>query len=96
MYENQEEIGTEFYIKCIKEVLIGGGDTDTNAWIVGGMIGSMIGYSELPSYQRDIVMNWPAIPGDGIPRDDFLIPKMWADKLIKDIYDMAPEKLEIV
>lgn len=32
-----------FYTECIKDVLLKGGDTDTNAAIVGGLIGALVG-----------------------------------------------------
>lgn len=33
----------------MKNVISQGGDTDTNACIVGGVIGSMIGFQKLPT-----------------------------------------------
>ena len=38
----------EGYYKAIKGTIEQGGDTDTNACIVGGMIGAYIGASKLP------------------------------------------------
>ena len=36
------------YDKAIFETLMLGGDTDTNACIVGGLIGCLVGYNGLP------------------------------------------------
>lgn len=36
------------YEKCIYEMLLKGGDTDTNAAIVGGLLGAYFGVRELP------------------------------------------------
>lgn len=36
------------YKTIIKNVLSKGGDTDTNAAIVGGLIGAIIGFKNLP------------------------------------------------
>ncbi len=38
------------YLEGLKATLEGGGDTDTNACIVGGLLGALHGYSELPQY----------------------------------------------
>lgn len=37
-----------YYQKAIYETLMLGGDTDTNACIVGGMIGACVGFHNLP------------------------------------------------
>mmetsp|Transcript_18506 Transcript_18506/g.16383 ORF Transcript_18506/g.16383 Transcript_18506/m.16383 type:complete len:157 (-) Transcript_18506:32-502(-) len=84
-----------YYEKCIKETLKGGGDTDTNACIVGGVIGAMIGFSKLPETPKEKVLGWPTSIKDGIKRDDFLKPSKHAEKLIKKLYDLAPEELHI-
>jgi ADP-ribosylglycohydrolase len=38
----------ETYQTLIRSVLILGGDTDTNGAIVGGLIGSVLGFKNLP------------------------------------------------
>ena len=35
----------------MKETIRCGGDTDTNACIVGGLVGAAIGFNRIPSYQ---------------------------------------------
>lgn len=44
-------------MKEIKLVLSRGGDTDTNAAIVGGMLGSIVGFKNLPKKYLKILMN---------------------------------------
>ena len=38
----------QFYFRAIRETIRLGGDTDTNACIVGGMIGALVGYNNIP------------------------------------------------
>lgn len=44
------------YEEAIRETLMMGGDTDTNAAIVGGMIGALHGASHIPEYMKDPVV----------------------------------------
>ena len=90
---------SEFYRNWIVETLMGDGDTDTNACIVGGMVGAIVGFDNLPELAKERVLGWPIDENDeqnGIPRDDFLKPKMHAERLIQELYDLAPETLEII
>eukprot|EP01006_Ploeotia_vitrea_P010240 TRINITY_DN26575_c0_g1_i1.p1 TRINITY_DN26575_c0_g1~~TRINITY_DN26575_c0_g1_i1.p1 ORF type:complete len:207 (-),score=10.40 TRINITY_DN26575_c0_g1_i1:99-719(-) len=43
------------YVEAVKETILGGGDTDTNACIVGGLVGALHGYSSIPEYARQKV-----------------------------------------
>ena len=45
------------YKAALKETLEGGGDTDTNACIVGGLLGALHGYSNLPEQMVRQVLN---------------------------------------
>jgi len=49
---NLEDIQLDdvYYTKVIREVIKEAGDTDTNAAIVGGMIGALTGFTKLPSH----------------------------------------------
>ena len=42
------QLNGDLYKRIIRSVIQQGGDTDTNAAIVGGMVGSIIGFSNLP------------------------------------------------
>ena len=44
-WENNKE---EFFKKALKETINLGGDTDTNACIVGGMVGALVGLKSIP------------------------------------------------
>ena len=44
----QKESGENLYKKWIRWVISRAGDTDTNAAIVGGMLGAVVGFWQLP------------------------------------------------
>lgn len=46
--ESQANLGPALYSEVIRKVIQQGGDTDTNACIVGGMIGALLGFGKLP------------------------------------------------
>lgn len=47
-YQKQENQNQNFYMDSIRQVIKEGGDTDTNACIVGGMIGALVGFNSIP------------------------------------------------
>jgi ADP-ribosylglycohydrolase len=46
--QKQMQLNEQTYMQHIQEVLSRGGDTDTNAAIVGGMLGALVGFKKLP------------------------------------------------
>src|SRR5262249_54394296 len=76
------------YVEAMRETLAGGGDTDTNACIVGGLIGAACGASAIPDDMKNAVLNCDTAQGRH-PRPDFLsahhIPK-----LVEDLLANAP------
>lgn len=68
------------YENAIAETLAGGGDTDTNACIVGGLIGAAVGVENIPANMRDAVLNCDTSKGKH-PRPNFLHPRQ-VDELI--------------
>jgi ADP-ribosyl-[dinitrogen reductase] hydrolase len=57
------------YETAIKEVLIRGGDTDTNAAIVGSVLGALHGINGIPKYMLEPVLAFdPTNPGKGQKR----------------------------
>ena len=68
------------YENAISETLFGGGDTDTNACIVGGLIGAAVGVDNIPEHMRNAVLNCDTTQGKH-PRPDFLHPRQ-VDELI--------------
>ena len=49
------------YVDAIKTTLLKGGDTDTNAKIVGSVIGAMCGVDEIPDYMLVPVINFDCV-----------------------------------
>jgi ADP-ribosyl-[dinitrogen reductase] hydrolase len=47
--------GTD-YVEALRQTLAGGGDTDTNACIVGGLVGAAVGVSGIPTTQQEGVL----------------------------------------
>ena len=47
-----------YYFRCIQETIKQGGDTDTNACIVGAMIGALVGLKELPQHMLTKVVRF--------------------------------------
>ena len=61
--ENKENI----YKSIMREVIQEGGDTDTNACIIGGMVGAFLGYQNLPQDMTNKVLTFNCLES-GIPR----------------------------
>jgi ADP-ribosyl-[dinitrogen reductase] hydrolase len=64
--------GTSF-VDALRETLLGGGDTDTNACIVGGLIGAADGLAGIPESMRRAVLE--CATRSGRPRPSFLHPR---------------------
>lgn len=58
------------YEDAIFQTLMKGGDTDTNACIVGGMMGALHGIAEIPDYMKDPVLKFDAAKKGGHVRPD--------------------------
>ena len=65
-------LGTSF-IEALMETLAGGGDTDTNACIVGGLLGAADGADAIPLPLRQAVLTCDTAKGR--PRPAFLHPR---------------------
>ena len=61
------------YVAAVTETLAGGGDTDTNACIVGGLIGAAVGADAIPLALRQAVLTCDTAQGQ--PRPAFLHPQ---------------------
>lgn len=66
------------WLDALAETLAGGGDTDTNACIVGGLLGARWGASAIPQAMRDAVTSSPTDEG-AHPRPADLHPRLAAD-----------------
>ncbi|CAI2369180.1 unnamed protein product [Moneuplotes crassus] len=90
--ENNEQLDSKFYEEAMVEILMGAGDTDTNACIAGGVIGAILGFDKLPEIPKDKVLNWDYSDNhEGRERPDYLVPKDKVEKLIEDLFKIAPE-----
>lgn len=84
----------------MRETIRCGGDTDTNACIVGGLIGAAIGFKKIPSYfvgkifQFDCeFMTGGTDPGQkNTCRDEFLSVKLYGAKLMKKLIERRCQK----
>jgi ADP-ribosylglycohydrolase len=61
------------YAEALAEVLAGGGDTDTNACIVGGLLGAAWGSEGVPEAMQAAVLGCDTTLGQ--PRPDWLHPR---------------------
>jgi ADP-ribosyl-[dinitrogen reductase] hydrolase len=68
------------YDVAVRETLAGGGDTDTNACIVGGLIGARWGASSIPATMRRAVIECDTSRGSS-PRPERLHPRLVPDLL---------------
>jgi ADP-ribosylglycohydrolase len=59
------------YVEAIRETLAGGGDTDTNACIVGGLVGAACGARAIPDFMREPLLSCDTTRG-AHPRPAFL------------------------
>jgi ADP-ribosylglycohydrolase len=53
------------YSEALKDILLQGGDTDTNAAIVGGLLGAAYGLSALAKHQIDAVLKFDPMVNGG-------------------------------
>ena len=68
------------YVAAIAETLLGGGDTDTNACIVGGLSGALHGELDIPEALRASVMNCDT--SRGRPRPEWLQTRVQLSRLM--------------
>jgi len=86
------------YEEAMFEMVIQGGDTDTNCCIVGGMIGALHGLGGekgVPELLANQLLSFDASKDGGIERDDYLVPGKVAEDLINQIIEMRPELLKL-
>ena len=77
------------YKTAIEQTLRLGGDTDTNAAIVGGMIGAQVGIDQIPTNYVNKMINYIFKNNDviGYQRPDYLVPrnlKSWIIELFNN------------
>ncbi len=77
------------YTDAICDVLAKGGDTDTNAAIVGGLIGALHGANAVPEEMKAPVLARD-VNSPGIPRPEFLTTKA-LPIICRQLFEMAHE-----
>ena len=88
IYRNPDK---EFVKYALIKTLEVGGDTDTNACVVMGMVGALVGYKSLPVELLGKVLSFDCTK-DIIKRDKFLSVKYNAVPLINHIINNRPQK----
>lgn len=78
----------------MRQILYQGGDTDTNAAIVGAVIGAYVGYDALPQMWKQKVESFNSMTMEGIPRNEEFLNQTLVKNLIIRIFAEAPENLE--
>ncbi|MGK7926885.1 MAG: ADP-ribosylglycohydrolase family protein [Spirulina sp.] len=84
-------LGTN-YEEALRETLSGGGDTDTNACIVGGLIGAACGSNAIPDRLKNPVLNCDTTLGNH-PRPDFLSTQ-FVPQILRGLLLPERQKLE--
>jgi ADP-ribosyl-[dinitrogen reductase] hydrolase len=82
------------YHEALYSIMKGGGDTDTNACIIGGLIGAADGLSTLPQDKVYKMVAWNPKKG-GIKRPDWLRVN-YCSPLIGTLISMSPNTLEVI
>jgi len=85
------------YKEAIADMILQGGDTDTNAAIVGGLLGARYGLSdpEVLEWKRKVLSyDYDTASPRGHLRPDYLRPTN-LEELIRKTYDNAPKSLKI-
>jgi len=84
------------YQDALRVMIMQGGDTDTNAAIVGGLIGAARGLSAFTPRQIEALLSVrPDLPGfNGRPRPGFLVPGLYLPQLLNSVYHNAPQTLK--
>lgn len=75
-----------------------GGDTDTTACIVGGLVGAAVGCHGIPERYGKTVLTYSASGKSVVhPRPDFLVPsRCGLVDMVESVIDRAPRALTIV
>jgi ADP-ribosylglycohydrolase len=83
------------YAEALRETLALGGDTDTNAAIVGGLVGAVSGIEGLPSEYVEKVTGYTYAAKKGRRRPDFLNQTEVLQQL-EQLYTLAPATATVV
>ena len=83
------------YSTAIREIVGKGGDTDTNACIIGAMLGAADGLDSIPPSCQSAVLCWSSATHSGVSRPSWLSPKE-TYPLVDRLIALAPRQLTVV
>jgi hypothetical protein len=86
-YTNQD-----IYYDSLRQVIQEGGDTDTNACIVGGMIGALVGVKKLPEHMLKKLLLFDCTRDGMVLRPEFLSVKKYGLDNIAKLIACRPQK----
>ena len=84
LYKNYEGSDESYFKYALSKTISVGGDTDTNACIVMGMIGALVGYNQIPKDLLGNVLKFDCT-SECIKRPNFLSVKYNAVPLIEQV-----------
>ena len=88
-----QEGGT--YEMAIRETIQLGGDTDTNAAIVGGLMGAAVGFDKIPEAMRTKVLEFDCAGNDLLSktrqRPEILSVKLKFEEKVKALIQLRPK-----
>lgn len=94
------KLGDAGYDYIMRETIRCGGDTDTNACIVGGLVGAALGYSRIPTKHVGKIFQFDCVKMTGFTqRPEFLSTKVHGARLMQTLVDrrcQPGDKLEIM
>lgn len=97
----KEKPSDELYLSCLSKMLLKGGDTDTNAAIVGGKIGALVGFNNLPKDLVSKLLEFDCVDENGEKirkcndREKYLVPKHNLCGLLTDVFHNSPSTLKV-
>ena len=82
--------------QAIKDILKKGGDTDTNAAIVGGLLGTCHGIKGINEDWIEKMLGYtPEKAHDSHKQIDFVVPAYYLPQLLEGVYVNAPLTLKV-
>lgn len=95
VYSFRSLLGGMDYATAVREIVGKGGDTDTNACIIGAMIGAADGEATIPQSCQRAVLEWSSKTHSGIARPAWLSPKE-TYPLLAHLLTNSPRELRLV
>lgn len=86
---------SDIYKRILREIIREGGDTDTNACIVGGVIGAYLGFKALPSEMVEKILSFDC-SDNGILRPQFLNTKFNLVPQLDKIIEQRPLLAQVI